>query len=117
MAAGKYDITIEQGADFVEVWTWKDENGSPVNLTGYSARMMVRKKVEDASPILDCTTANNRIVLGGTAGTITFAVPASVTALLPTVANAVYDLELVDGAGRVRRLVEGECRITREVTR
>ena len=42
MAAGIYDIIIEQGATFTLSATWKDSAGAAINLTSYSARMQVR---------------------------------------------------------------------------
>ena len=50
MAAGLYDITIEQGATFQMNLTWKDSTGSPVNITGYTARMQVRENYEAEDP-------------------------------------------------------------------
>ena len=41
--AAVYDITIEQGATFRLSLVWKDSSNVPVNLTGYTARMQVRR--------------------------------------------------------------------------
>jgi hypothetical protein len=42
-----------------------------INLTGYTARMQVRSTLESAEALIELTTANGRIALGGSAGTIT----------------------------------------------
>jgi hypothetical protein len=116
MAATTYDITIEQGATFSLVITYKD-NDTPVNLTGYTARMQVRSTMESATVLIELTTgADGRIVLGGSAGTITMTIAATDTAAL-TAGRAVYDLELVSGGGIVTRLIQGVCTISRNVTR
>lgn len=118
MGSNTYNnFVIKQGATFSQILTWySDKNKTtPVNLTGYTARMQIRNNIEDASPIVDMTTANSKITLGGAAGTITLNIPATETSAL-TPGSAVYDLELVNGA-TVIRLLEGSLEITREVTR
>jgi len=115
MAATTYDILIEQGATFSQVITYKD-NGVAVNLTGYTARMQVRSTLESATTVVELTTANGRIALGGAAGTITLTISATDTAGL-TSGRGVYDLELVSGSGIVTRLLQGVATISRNVTR
>jgi hypothetical protein len=115
MAATSYDILIEQGATFSQLVTYKD-NGVAVNLTGYTARMQVRATLEAASALIELTTANSRIALGGAAGTITLTISAADTEAL-TSGRGVYDLELVSGSGIVTRLLQGVATISRNVTR
>lgn len=117
MAAGQVDITIEQGADLDLVITWTDSEGEPIDLTGATARMQVRRTHADAAKLLDIPAAEGSITLGGVAGTITINVPAADTEGLPAPVKAVYDLEIVEAGGAVRRVVEGFARITPEVTR
>jgi hypothetical protein len=115
MAATTYDLLIEQGATFSQLITYK-ESGVAVNLTGYTARMQVRATLESASTLVELTTANSRIALGGTAGTITLTISATDTEAL-TSGRGVYDLELVSGSGIVTRLLQGVATISRNVTR
>jgi hypothetical protein len=115
MAATTYDILIEQGATYSQVITYK-EAGVAINLTGYTARLQVRSTLESASTVVELTTANGRIVLGGAAGTITLTISATDTAAL-TAGRGVYDLELVSGSGIVTRLLQGVATISRNVTR
>lgn len=116
MSAGQYDLYIEQGATFQKVITWKDSTGAAIDLTNYSARLQARKTKSSTTTFLEATTANGRITLGGVAGTITIAVPASVTTALTTY-SGVYDLELESAGGVVTRLLEGDVTVSREVTR
>jgi hypothetical protein len=115
MAATTYDLLIEQGANFSQVITYK-EDGVPVALTGYTARMQVRATLESASTLVELTTANGRIALGGTAGTITLTISATDTAAL-TSGRGLYDLALVIGTGIVTRLLQGVATSSRNVTR
>jgi hypothetical protein len=115
MAAGTLDFTIEQGATFNLLLTWKID-GTPVNITNWTARLAARVDVEDSEVILSLTTSNGGITLGGAAGTISLDQTATQTALLPG-GTYVYDLELISAVGAVTRLVQGELDISPEVTR
>lgn len=114
MAAGIYDITIEQGATFQMNLTWKDSTGSPVNISGYSARMQVRENYEAEDTLVSLVSPAD-ITLGGALGTIAITIAASATQNLQ-LEEGVYDLELVNGA-TVTRLIQGKATISREVTR
>lgn len=117
MTAGTYDILIEQGATFRFPLVWKDPLGALYDLTGYTARMQVRKTAATADPpMLTLTTENGGIVLGGAAGTITITASATATAAL-TGQQAVYDIELINPSGEVDRLLMGAVEISPEVTR
>jgi hypothetical protein len=115
MAAGRYDITCEQGATFTLTLQWLDENEVAVDLTGYTARMHVRKTVKSSTTLIELTTANNRIVLTPLTGTIDLVLTATETAGLTD--GGVYDLELVSPGGVVQRILEGKFTLSREVTR
>lgn len=114
--AGTYNITCQQGATLKRTLTWLEPNKNPINVTGYTARMQVRATVDASSTILELTTANNRITLGGITGAIDLLVPATTTANL-TPGLYVYDLEMVSGGGEVSRIVEGNFVVKAEVTR
>lgn len=114
MLAGRYDLTVEQGSTFNLTLVYKDQRGYVIDLTGYSARMQLRKTVSHGSADLDLTTANGRIVVEGTAGRITLNIAAADTAGLS--GTGVYDLELVNGL-IVQRILEGSYTISPEVTR
>lgn len=113
--AGTYNIVADQGATFSQQLLWKGSNGSPINLTGYTARMAVRTLPAANTVALSLTTENGRIALGGAAGTVTLSVAATDMAALEDGAY-VYDLEMVTGV-TVTRLVMGTFLVRPEVTR
>lgn len=115
--SGRYNLDIEQGATFGLTLTWKDAAGTPIDLTGYSARAHIRSMTQSASTLLEMTTVNSRIVLGGGAGTIVLSASAAVTAALAAPVDAVWDLELESGAGTVTRLLAGDVHVSAEVSR
>ena len=114
--SGIYNITCDQGATFKRTITWTNQARVPYNLTGYTARMQVRETTEASGILLELTTVNSRITLGGAAGTVNLVVAADITAAL-TPGLYVYDLELVSGGGEVTRLIEGNFNVRAEVTR
>jgi hypothetical protein len=117
--AGLYNITCQQGATFQRQITWTDSAKDPYNLTGYTARMQVRANTTSNTVVLALSTSagyDGTISLGGTAGTVDLLISATNTATL-TAGQYVYDLELVSGGGVVTRLLEGNFRVSAEVTR
>ncbi|MBF9235576.1 hypothetical protein [Microvirga alba] len=129
MAAGIYDIIIEQGADWRLVMTWKDAEGAPVNLSGYTARMQVRETFASKSKLFELTTENGRITLAAADGVITLHLPAAVSAAAvinpaklawidgKQAAQMVFDVEMIDAAGVVTRLIQGSVLFVPEVTK
>ena len=115
-----YDFTgdnaIQQGATFTKTMAWKDSAGSPVNLTGYSAKMQIRKSASNVDVIADLSTVNAGVTLGGSAGTIQLDLTATQTSAI-TAKTGVYDLELTSANGTVTRFLSGAVEISREVTR
>jgi hypothetical protein len=116
MTAATYDITIEQGADFDLLLTWRDKAGNPIDLTGWSAQMMARENFDDATPLFSLSSPGGGITLGGTSGTVAIHVPAAVTSTLAC-GQAVYDLKLTDPLGEPMRLIQGNVTIKFAVTR
>lgn len=115
MAAADYDLLIEQGATFDLSIVWKDNAGTPIDITGYSARMQIRKTY-DSAPVISLTSAvGGGIVLGGVDGTIDITISANTTDDI-TILRGRYDLEL-ELAGVVTRLIQGSVDISREVTK
>lgn len=114
MSPAKLKLVCPQGSTFSRTLTYEIDN-TPVNLTGYSARMQVRVDYATTTTLVSLTSGSG-ITLGGSAGTITFTITAAASALLPP-GSWVYDLELVSGGGEVTRLIQGEFVVTPEVTR
>jgi hypothetical protein len=116
MAAGYHHFIIEQGATFKHTLTLKDSSDALINLTGYSAEMDLRKNQDDSNEVATLTVANNRITLGGSAGTIVLEISASDTSAL-LVGDGVYDIDLTDSNGKVDRILEGTYSVRGNVSR
>lgn len=114
MTPGTLNLIVPQGATFERVLTWSLDD-TPVDLTNYTALMQVRPTAASGVVLLELSTDNGGITLGGALGTITLHVDATTTGDLPP-GTAVYDLELSTGE-TVTRLVEGKFTVTAEVSR
>ena len=111
MSAGTYNFILEQGATFNRQLTVKDD-GSAMNLTGYSVASKMRS-THDSSTVVGtftCTISN------ATGGIITMSMTNSVTGAIEE-GIYVYDLEMTSGSGVVTRLMEGTVTVNPEVTR
>ena len=116
MAAGKYTITVEQGATWTRTITVTDD-GSARNLTGYDIRMHVRAGYGSAETLLELEIGDGITISDAPNGVFELLLTAAQTAALPAISGARYDLELEDGAGVVTRLLEGAFTVSPEVTR
>lgn len=119
MAAFKVNLEILQGETYDKTMTWKvGADKTPVDLTGCTARLQVRSFVDSTVKLLDLTTQNLGIILGGINGTIQLLISATNTAAILTWTKGVYDLEIQFANGvTVRRLMEGKVKVSKEVTR
>ena len=115
MIAGIYNITCEQGSTFTRTFTINNPDETPFNLTGYSARMQIRRDVDSSTVILSATNDNGAIAI--TAGTGVIVVTLSATQTAALTRGGIYDLEIFHSNGTVFKVVKGLFRLDKEVTR
>lgn len=106
MKPGVHNIEIKQGATWRLPLSWKNETGALVVLTGYSARLVVGYADDSATVVLECSTANGRIVLGGTTYNVVVSANRDLTLALKP-GNYVYDLELSSATAEDYPLLTG----------
>lgn len=109
------NLTFPQGATWSFSLAWNDDDGDPINLTGYSAAMQVRQTYKSTTPVVSVSSGSG-ITLGGALGTVAVQVSATTTDDIKA-GRYVYDLELTSAGGEVTRLIEGTLTVTPEVTR
>ena len=104
------DCPIVKGATFNLPMTWKDGNGNPFNLNGWTAQMPIADLT--GASIRTLSTASGEIVLANSSASpnITLAITAAVTATF-SVQTATYQLLLTDGSGNITRLLQGRIPI------
>lgn len=120
------DLNIVQGADindFSVIPTFDDD--SPVDLSGFDARLQIRSSVDSSSILDELTTDNGRIVIssyvedGDTFYSIDVKFPNEDTSSYDFL-KGVYDLEIFKSGSPdtdVDRLLQGSVTVSREVTR
>jgi hypothetical protein len=121
MAAEKYDFTIEQGSSFKMSLIYKDNDGNPIDLTNWCARLIWKTNTD----ITQSFTSENmdysvyKFMIEPVIGKLTLMIPANTTNSF-TFNTAKYDLELradddlYNGGGKyVSRLLYGTVTITK----
>lgn len=105
----RFDLLVEQGADYEATIPVLDEAGQPQTLTGWTAAGQIRAGYTAAEILhtLDVTVQATSIVLR---------IPAAVSALWGWRLGR-YDLEVTAPGGAVTRLVEGSVVVHPEITR
>ncbi len=114
-----YLLIIDQGATRTLNVQWTQRVSgvdTAVNLTGYTARMMLRTSYTAGSPTLSLTSPSGGLVIAAATGTVAVTMTATQTAAL-TAGDYVYDLEVVSAGGEVTRILDGIARVTPEATK
>ena len=93
-------------------WPLTDTSGAPLVITGYTARAQVRASASDPIVLQEWSTTNGRAVLS--TGSVSLLVDDS-----PgwTWTAGVYDLHLIDSAGRHEVIAYGPIRVQPGITR
>lgn len=126
MRAGSYNMTCEQGSTFTRLIAIEQpdlaadptgETFENFDLTGYTARMQVRRTIESSTALLTLTTENGGLDVIPYEGNneILINVSASVTASISN--SGVYDIEIISPTGTVSRVLQGIFTLSPEVTR
>jgi len=115
MLAGRYNgFGFTQGDTFTTAPQWKI-NGVYVNVTGYTAKMSLRKSPNSSTSTFDFSTANGRIVTGGVDGKFTISASSADTATIPA-GTYYYDLEITSPVSVKTTLLSGVLNVAKQVT-
>jgi hypothetical protein len=113
--SNKLDIELKQGEDFYRLLTIKDENGTPINLTGFSFASQIRSSYSDE---LFLSFSFNIKDQGTNPGEVEWRLSSALSSAkeVNTKLRYVYDVEMNSGTIKTR-IMEGVCLVTPEVTR
>lgn len=92
------------------------EYNLPIDLTGFTARMQIRAKLDSTDILHELTTENSGISINNTTKTIELNISATDTTLF-TFSSAVYSIELISSGGVVTPFAGGTISLIKEVTR
>lgn len=104
----KANIVIDQGSTFASTVEILDENDEAIDVTDYQARGQIRKHYSSTNAVSFSTSLSN--------GSLVISLTANQTANM-VAGRYVYDIELIDPANTVVRILEGIVTLTPEVTR
>lgn len=108
--ATKANITVDQGTTFSTTVNLTDDNGDPIDLSGYTGRSQMRKHYTSSNSV------SFSVSLGSSNGTVILNLTSDQTANL-TPGRYVYDVEITSSSNVISRIVEGIVTVTPEVTR
>lgn len=114
----KKNLKIIQGATNRFKYIWKTgpvDAPVPVDLTGATAKAQFRATIDSSTVLLELTTENGGIVLGGIDGTIELIISPELTEGA-TWKSALYDLEIYLSTDTIR-FTQGSATLVFEVTR
>jgi hypothetical protein len=118
MQPAHIDLEVFKGSTFVKIIQWK--TGTPavaVNLTGCTARMQIRKSVNDTVILDTLTTENSKLQIHEPLnGKFKIIIPAA-SSTAYAFNSGVYDLEIIFTDLTVTRVIEGCITAAPEVTR
>lgn len=116
MMAVTFNTTIDQGADWYITFVYENPDGTPVNITNYTAALQMRTSPLAKTAVLTLTTSNAGLTITGNSGTIN-AHATNVQTSAITNGKYAYDLEITSPSGVVTRLVQGTVEVSPQVTR
>lgn len=115
------NIEFTQGDTFTQVYAFQAD-GAAFDLTGGSVRMQIRREA-GGRLVLDCSSMWT-IDADPTTGIATLEIPADASGSIPADEDAcdgepaeyVYDIETIDGDGKVATWIRGKAIVTPQVT-
>lgn len=117
----KENLSIPVGGTFSpDPWVWSTgetlATATPVDLTGCSAVMQIREKIDSADVLFTLSTANGRIILGDDEGSVALNISDEDTADIDW-KKGVYDLRIEFPSGVSIFFMEGSVVADKKVTR
>lgn len=126
LAAATRNFIIEQGSS-VELPFAGARNGAPLDMTGYTLNMQVRRTFASTDVLINCTIENGRLVWTDQEhGEFKLVLKPDATSAIRFTAeelsagaiDGIYDMEIQNGLGTVvYKGVKGSFTINREITR
>ena len=130
MATGKYNFAIQQGDTVDFTITYKDNSGTPIDLTEYGARMQIRPSTDSPLVIAHLSSSlspdgsginmtprdpDTLLILPKSSGSLNVIISAASSSAM-NFGIAQYDLEIHSGSF-VEKIIRGNVSLRKEVTR
>lgn len=104
------DLNIYQGDDWTGIVTVVNNDGTPADISTFTAKAQIRRSIADSDPIVvvEITTVVSSPL-------VNLSIPHTVTTTLS--GSYVWDLQLVGPTGGVTTILKGRAKVEPEVTR
>lgn len=104
------DISIYQGDDWTGIVGVVNEDGTPADITGYTAKAQIRRSIADTDPVV--VVEITAIVASPL---VNLSIPHTQTVALSGM--YVWDLQLIGPTGGITTILKGRAKVDPEVTR
>tara|TARA_Y100000310_G_scaffold333401_1_gene410878 strand:- start:2005 stop:2346 length:342 start_codon:yes stop_codon:yes gene_type:complete len=108
-----YDLNITKGSSFSVRLVALDDSGSALDLTSWSVRGLAKLRYSSSETLINLNP--QKVPQHETDGYVDINLTAAQTELLP-VTEGVFDIEIFDGNGFVKKLIIGYARVYPEAT-
>ena len=105
------NLYVDQGTDFSAIVTLTNQDGTPINLTGFTVKSQFRKSYQSSQ-----ATSFTVAIFNATAGKIRMSLPAATSSPIAA-GRYLYDVEITSAIGERKRALEGIVVLTPEITR
>lgn len=105
-------LNFRQGTDVSVDVEIKDDEGSPLNLTGYTAEVRISPDRDTAAELT--LTVGNGVTIDTESGIVTYTLTNAQTDSF-TFIQGRYDLEIIDAGGKIDPVVSGKVTIAKRV--
>ena len=106
-------LKFYRGDSWIMAYVLQDAAGSPIDLTGASARLQVRD--QDGALVIEASTSNGRMTITPAQGRIDMAVPYTATQITPGAYR--FDLEVTHASGVRRTYRSGTLIVQEDISR
>jgi hypothetical protein len=107
MAAGIYNLSIEQGSTWDLQLSIDSTAGTDLNITGYSFDAKIAKSYYDENPITITST-----IVNASTGVINLTLTSTQTNALDAAIEYIYDIDMISDTDVTTRLIEGRATIS-----
>lgn len=111
MSAKQINLVLEQGTDFESTFTIYNENGTKLNLTGYTGLSLMKKSTYSSKSYSFTVTFPNRV-----GGQVSVAMGKTNTSAIEG-GRYVYDVVITSPNNYTRRVVQGSVLVTPGVSK
>lgn len=106
------ELNIDQGTDFNFDLDLTNDDGTPINITGYSFSSSIRKSYYSSSVTANLSVAIANAVSGNVIFSMNSATSSNIKA-----GRYLFDVKSIDAANSTSRLVEGIITVNPQVTK